>query len=64
VASIVLVIPQGVLPLASLYVMKLIVDCVASGYSSADKEAVTGQLLMFVALAILVELLGSVTDFL
>jgi len=58
VASIALVIPQGVLPLASLYVMKLIVDCVATGYSSADSEAVTGQLLMFVALAILVELLS------
>ncbi|RQW78457.1 MAG: ABC transporter ATP-binding protein [Methanothrix sp.] len=58
IASIVLVIPQGILPLASLYIMKLIVDCVASGYSSANKEAFIGQISMLIALAILLELLS------
>ena len=58
IASIALVIPQGILPLASLYIMKLIVDCVASGYSSANKEAVIGQISMLIALAILLELLS------
>ena len=58
IASVALVIPQGVLPLASLYILKLIVDCVANGYSSANKEAVIGQVMMLVGLAILVELLS------
>ncbi len=58
IASAALVIPQGILPLASLYIMKLIVDCVASGYSSANKEAFVGQVMTLVALAILVELVS------
>ncbi len=58
IASIALVVPQGILPLASLYIMKLIVDSVVSGYNSVNKEAVTGQILMLVGLAILVELIS------
>lgn len=57
-ASVALVIPLGVLPLVSLYILKLIVDAVAGGYGSADKEAAAGYILILVALAILVELLS------
>lgn len=58
IANIVTVIPQGILPLATLYLTKLIVDSVAEGTNAVDKEAVVGQILIFVALAILVELLS------
>jgi len=49
--------------------MKLIVDSVVSGYNSVNKETITGQILMLVGLAILVELIsiliqsaGSITS--
>lgn len=42
--------------------MKLIVDCVAKGYNSADKESVISQVIVLVILAILVELLSVLTQ--
>ena len=46
-----LVVLQGILPLASLYLMKLIVDSVTVGMSSANKEAAFEHILFFIFLA-------------
>jgi ATP-binding cassette subfamily B protein len=46
-----LVVLQGSLPLASLYLMKLIVDSVTTGMNSANQEAAFGQILFFIFLA-------------
>ncbi len=52
-ASAALLLAQGTLPLASLYLMKLIVDSVILGQSQAD----LGHVLLLIALAGLVALL-------
>lgn len=49
-ASAFLVMLQGILPLASLYLMKLIVDSVTAGMNSADKEAAFGHILFIIFL--------------
>jgi len=46
-----LVVLQGILPLASLYLMKLIVDAVTASMSSANKDAAFEHLLFLIALA-------------
>jgi ATP-binding cassette subfamily B protein len=46
-----LVVLQGALPLASLYLMKLIVDSVTAGVSSSDKKAAFGQITFLIFLA-------------
>ncbi|MDR7665943.1 ABC transporter ATP-binding protein [Methanosarcina sp. Z-7115] len=46
-----LVVLQGTLPLASLYLMKLIVDSVTAGMNSANKEATFGHILFLISLA-------------
>lgn len=50
-ASAFLVALQGILPLASLYLMKLIVDSVTAGMNSANKEAAFEHILLFIFLA-------------
>ncbi|MBM4430310.1 MAG: ABC transporter ATP-binding protein, partial [Chloroflexi bacterium] len=60
VANIVLVVAQGVLPLANLYLMKRIVDAVAAGFEAADKAMAFRQVLMWVLLAGAVALLIAV----
>ena len=52
-----LVILQGILPLAALYIMKLIVDSVATGMNSTNKEAAFGYILFLIVLAAGVALL-------
>lgn len=49
-ASAFLVTLQGILPLASLYLMKLIVDSVTTGMNSASKEAAFGDTLSLIFL--------------
>jgi ATP-binding cassette, subfamily B, bacterial len=50
-ASAFLLVLQGSLPLASLYLMKLIVDSLTSGIGSANKEATFGYILFLISLA-------------
>ena len=50
----------GLLPLASVYVMKLILDAAAGGVSAADKEEAFMELMGFVALAAGLALAGVV----
>ncbi len=49
--STLLVVLQGTLPLASLYLMKLIVDSMTAGIDSANKEAAFGNILFLISLA-------------
>ena len=50
VASGVLLVVQGVLPLLPLYLMKLVVDAVTAGLTAPDKGAVFRQVLLLVVL--------------
>jgi ATP-binding cassette, subfamily B, bacterial len=58
--TIVLVVIQGLLPLAALYVMKLIVDSVTAGIAAADKAPVISHLLLLLAAAAAVALLLAI----
>ena len=46
-----LVVVQGSLPLASLYIMKLIVDSVTVGVASSNKEATFGHIMLLISAA-------------
>jgi ATP-binding cassette, subfamily B, bacterial len=46
-----LVVLQGILPLASLYLMKLIVDSVTTGLNSVNKQAAFENILFLISLA-------------
>ena len=59
-ANIVLVAAQGMMPLASLYLMKRIIDAVAAGFGAADKAAAFRQVATWVLLAGGVALLTAV----
>lgn len=50
-ANILLVIILGLLPLAALYVTKLLVDTVTSGITLPDKSPLAGQLILLLVLA-------------
>ena len=50
VASLALVVIQGALPLASLYLMKLVVDAVTTGLLAADKGAAFEQVALLIGL--------------
>ncbi len=50
VASVVLLVVQGVLPLLPLYLLKLIVDAVTAGVAAPDKGTVFRQVLLLVVL--------------
>ncbi len=50
IANVALLIVQGVLPLASLYLIKLVVDAVAQGMNSGDVQAVLRRVTMLIVL--------------
>jgi len=50
IARVVILILQGILPLASLYLTKLIVDVLAASTSVEDKTAVFEQIILFLVL--------------
>lgn len=54
-----LVILQGLLPLASLYVMKRVVDAVSAGVTASDRSLVISNVLHWVILAGLLALLSA-----
>jgi ATP-binding cassette, subfamily B, bacterial len=49
--SLGLIIAQGILPLLTLYLTKLIVDAVAGGMSATDKESAFGRVALLIGLA-------------
>ena len=61
IASLALVLVQGVLPLASLYLMKLVVDAVTAGLTATDKGAAFSQVGFLIILTALVSLITSAT---
>jgi ATP-binding cassette subfamily B protein len=65
-ASLLLVVFQGGLPLLSLYLTKRIVDAVAAGLASADKAVAMRQIWMWILLAgatgVLSALIRSISD--
>ena len=50
-ANLALVVLQGLLPLASMYVLKLLVDAVVAGLSSPDRSAALRQVLLWIVVA-------------
>ncbi len=58
-ASLALVLVQGVLPLLTIYLIKLVVDAVTAGLTSPDKAVVFGRAALFIALAGAVALIAS-----
>ncbi len=67
VAAVCLVILNGALPLAGLYALKLVIDAISVGPSSADRSAMFGQVAYLVALLgcvyILEDLLRKITTY-
>lgn len=62
VASIVLIILQGALPLLTLYMMKLIVDAVTAGIVSPDKTEAFKQVLYLIGLAGIVTIFSTLCN--
>ena len=58
--NIILIVIQGLLPLAALFVMKLIVDTVTSGIASADNAPVITHLILLLAAAAGIALLIAI----
>lgn len=58
--NVLLVVVQGLLPLAALYVMKLIIDAVTSGVSATDGETAAPSILLLVAVAAAIALLTAI----
>lgn len=59
IAGFVLLVSQGLMPLATLYLMKLIVDAVTAGIASLDKAAAFERIVWLIALAAGIGLLGA-----
>jgi ATP-binding cassette, subfamily B, bacterial len=59
-AGTAVIILQGLLPLASLYLMKLIVDAVTAGISSPDNQAVFAYVFFLIALAGVLAILTAI----
>jgi len=59
IASIVLLVLQGILPLLSLYLIKLIVDAVSTGLTTTDKATALGQVIGLIVLAGVIALAGD-----
>jgi ATP-binding cassette subfamily B protein len=51
VAKVTLIIAQGLLPLASLYLTKLVVDAISTSVTTSNKQAALSQVMLLVALA-------------
>ncbi len=58
-ASALLVVLQGIIPLGGLYLTKLIVDAVSAGITSPDKAGALRQVSLYVVLAATVILFGA-----
>ncbi|MCX6689174.1 MAG: ABC transporter ATP-binding protein [Methanoregula sp.] len=58
--TLLLIVIQGLLPLAALYVMKLIVDTITAGIVSADKTPVVTQILLLLCAAAGIALLIAI----
>ena len=58
-ASLILLVIQGILPLASLYLMKLLVDAVTTGIATADKATALRTVILLVSLAGITALCGD-----
>jgi ATP-binding cassette subfamily B protein len=61
VANLGLILVQGLLPLVSLYLVKLIIDVVTAGIASPDKQAHFSQAIIWISLAAAVALLVALT---
>jgi ATP-binding cassette subfamily B protein len=59
VANFLLILLQGLLPLVSLYLMKLIVDAVSAGLTSPDKAQALQRILVLITVAALVALFSA-----
>jgi ATP-binding cassette, subfamily B, bacterial len=59
--TIALTVIQGLLPLAALYVMKLIVDAVTAGITATDKAPVTPHLTLLLAAAVVIAMLIAIS---
>lgn len=58
-ANILLMLILGLLPLASLFIIKLLVDTVTAGIAATDKAAVSQELILFIFAAVIIALLTS-----
>ncbi len=61
IASLMLIIVQGPLPLLSLYLMKLLVDAVTAGLATSDKGSTFGELALLIVLMGAVSLFGTLS---
>lgn len=61
-ASMIIVLVQGVLPLVTLYLMKLIVDAVTFALTAPDKRAAFWNVMVLIVLAACVALVNAVTQ--
>ncbi len=59
IANIFLMIILGLLPLASLYITKLLVDTVTAGITASDKTAVSTELFIVIIAAVVISLLTA-----
>ena len=62
IASVLLVVVQGLLPLAAIYLMKLVVDAVEVGLSSPEQDIAFGEVAVFVALMGAVALISAAAN--
>ncbi|MBW4596885.1 MAG: ABC transporter ATP-binding protein/permease [Brasilonema angustatum HA4187-MV1] len=62
IARVVLLVIQGILPLLTIYLAKLIVDTVAASLNTADKAAAFGQVLFLIVLAGVVTLVTTLCN--
>jgi ATP-binding cassette subfamily B protein len=62
IASGILLFIQGILPLLSLYLMKLVIDAVTDGISAANGDKVWGQVLWLIGISAIVTLLGNLSE--
>jgi ATP-binding cassette, subfamily B, bacterial len=58
--TIILVVIQGLLPLAALFVMKLMIDTVTAGIAVTDKSPVVTHLIFLIAVAVAIALLLAI----
>jgi len=59
IASLTLLVVQGMLPLLSLYLMKLVVDAVTTGLAAPDKGVAFGRVALLIGLTGVVTLVGA-----
>lgn len=60
IGNLALVVMQGVLPLASLYLMKLVVDSAAAAFDAPDPRAAFGRVALYIGLTGAVAVLSAV----